>query len=212
MLIAFQNRSIHCNKLFKCSDVFYLFPLTSIIFPNDHSFIHPLDQWQFKKKIYQICYYSCFLLDRKMFGDFDLSNNSSHQANSLWNESFHSNTSLLFSFLIFFTYAIIFLIGFIANIFVIIVIIKCRRMRTLTNRFLLNLAISDLLATLICLPPTAYHHYDKRWIFGEFLCRFIPFIQGIFRRKRKIGWCILERKESNEAQVNEIDVYCFEAR
>jgi hypothetical protein len=55
-------------------------------------------------------------------------------------------------------------------------------MRTLTNRFLLNLAISDLLATLICLPPTAYHHYDKRWIFGEFLCRFVPFIQGNIMR------------------------------
>jgi hypothetical protein len=53
-------------------------------------------------------------------------------------------------------------------------------MRTYTNRFLLNLAVSDLLATLICLPPTAYHHNDKRWIFGEFLCRFVPFIQGIF--------------------------------
>lgn len=102
--------------------------------------------------------------------------NSSH---SLWN-SFHDNTSLLFSFILFSAYALIFLIGLIANIFVIVVIIKCRRMRTLTNRFLLNLAVSDLLATLICLPPTAYHHYDKRWIFGEFLCRFVPFIQGTF--------------------------------
>jgi hypothetical protein len=60
-------------------------------------------------------------------------------------------------------------------------------MRTLTNRFLLNLAISDLLATLICLPPTAYHHYDKRWIFGEFLCRFVPFIQGIFLSEGWVG-------------------------
>ncbi len=93
--------------------------------------------------------------------------------------NFNTDTPLLFSFIIFSAYAIIFLIGLIANIFVIVVIIKCRRMRTLTNRFLLNLAISDLLATLICLPPTAYHYYDKRWIFGEFLCRFVPFIQGI---------------------------------
>jgi len=111
--------------------------------------------------------------------------NSSNQPNSIFNKNFNSNTSLLFSFIIFFAYAILFLIGLIANIFVIIVIIKCRRMRTLTNRFLLNLAISDLLATLICLPPTAYHHYDKRWIFGEFLCRFVPFIQGIFLSE---GW------------------------
>ena len=117
-----------------------------------------------------------FFLDRRTM--FDLQNQSSSETNSLWKSNFQSNTSLIFSFLLFFAYAILFLVGFIANIFVIVVIIKCRRMRTLTNRFLLNLAISDLLATLICLPPTAYHHYEKRWIFGEFLCRFVPFIQG----------------------------------
>lgn len=104
--------------------------------------------------------------------------NYSHNVNLFWNKTFQSNTSLLFSLILFFAYAIIFLIGLLANLFVIVMIIKRRRIRTLTNRFLLNLAISDLLATLICLPPTAYHYYDKRWIFGEFLCRFIPFMQG----------------------------------
>ncbi len=104
--------------------------------------------------------------------------NSSHEQNSFWTRTFQTHTSFLFSCVLFLIYAIIFLIGFIANIFVIVMIIKRRRMRTLTNRFLLNLAISDLIATLVCLPPTAYHYYDKRWIFGEFLCRFVPFMQG----------------------------------
>ncbi|CAF3324952.1 unnamed protein product [Rotaria socialis] len=113
-----------------------------------------------------------------MSQDFNGDMNASNESDSLWDKYFHSNTSVLFSFTLFFAYAIIFLVGLIGNIFVIIVIIKFRRMRTLTNRFLLNLAISDLLATLICIPPNAYHHYDKRWIFGEFFCRFVPFIQG----------------------------------
>jgi len=104
--------------------------------------------------------------------------NYSHEQNSFWTTTFQTHTSFLFSCVLFLIYAIIFLIGFIANIFVIVMIIKRRRMRTLTNRFLLNLAISDLIATLVCLPPTAYHYYDKRWIFGEFLCRFVPFMQG----------------------------------
>ena len=97
---------------------------------------------------------------------------------SFWNKSFQTQTSFTFSYLLIFIYIIIFLSGLIANICVIVMIIKRRRLRTLTNYFLLNLAISDLIATLICLPPTAYHYYDKRWIFGEFLCRFVPFIQG----------------------------------
>ena len=104
--------------------------------------------------------------------------NYSHSLDLSWNRSFQNNTPLLFSLFLFFSYAVIFLIGLLANLFVIVMIIKRRRRRTLTNRFLLNLAISDLLATLICLPPTAYHYYDKRWIFGEFLCRSIPFMQG----------------------------------
>ncbi|CAF1233155.1 unnamed protein product [Adineta steineri] len=104
--------------------------------------------------------------------------NDSHEPNTFWTRNFQSHTSLIFSCIIFFIYTIIFLIGLIANIFVIVMIIKRRRMRTLTNRFLLNLAISDLIATVVCLPPTAYHYYDKRWIFGEFLCRFVPFMQG----------------------------------
>ena len=118
------------------------------------------------------------VLDPKTMSDANAHNDSSHHSNGTWTESFPADISPVFSFLIIFAYGLTFLIGLFANIFVIVVIIKCRRMRTLTNRFLLNLAVSDLLATLICLPPTAYHHYDKRWIFGDFLCRIVPFIQG----------------------------------
>ncbi|CAF0902638.1 unnamed protein product [Adineta ricciae] len=111
-------------------------------------------------------------------GTFSNQTDYPHKPKSFWSAAFETQTSFIFSCVLFFIYAIIFLIGLIANIFVIVMIIKRRRMRTLTNRFLLNLAISDLLATLICLPPTSYHYYDKRWIFGEFLCRFVPFMQG----------------------------------
>jgi len=113
-----------------------------------------------------------------MLQNVNSNHNYSHQPNSFWNQNFQTHTSFLFSYMLIFIYALLFLISLIANIFVIVTIIKCRRMRTLTNRFLLNLAISDLIATLICLPPTAYHYYDTRWIFGEFLCRFVPFMQG----------------------------------
>jgi hypothetical protein len=107
-----------------------------------------------------------------------LQNDSYQPPMSYWNQNFQIHTPFLFSYVLIFIYTLLFIISFIANIFVIVMIIKRRRMRTLTNRFLLNLAISDLIATLVCLPPTAYHYYDKRWIFGEFLCRFVPFMQG----------------------------------
>ena len=116
-----------------------------------------------------------FLLDLIMSVKFDANTNFSYQWYLLRNKSSLENTYLI---ILIFAYVIVYIVGLTANIFVIIIIIKYRRMRTLANRFLLNLATSDLLATLICLPPTAYHHYDNRWMFGEFLCRFVPFMQG----------------------------------
>lgn len=113
-----------------------------------------------------------------MSEDFNSNNLSHYPSTKFWNQNFQTHTSFFFSYILIFIYTIIFLIALIANIFVIVMIIRRRRMRTLTNRFLLNLAISDLIATVLCLPPTAYHYYDKRWIFGEFLCRFVPFMQG----------------------------------
>lgn len=104
--------------------------------------------------------------------------NYSKDIHPLLSNSLSNKTSFTFSLALILAYGAIFLIGLLANVFIIVVIIKCRRMRTLTNWFLLNLAVSDLLATLICVPTNAYHHYDKRWIFGDFLCRFVPFIQG----------------------------------
>ncbi|CAF3618750.1 unnamed protein product [Rotaria socialis] len=92
---------------------------------------------------------------------FQINHNYSYQPSLFWIKTVQAHTSFLFSFILFFAYAIIFLIGFIANILVIVIIIKRRH----------------LITTLICLPPTVYPYYDKRWIFGEFLCRFVPFMQ-----------------------------------
>ncbi|KAJ7354997.1 neuropeptide Y receptor [Desmophyllum pertusum] len=49
-------------------------------------------------------------------------------------------------------YAIIFLISVIGNSLVCVVIARRRRMRTVTNFFVLNLAASDLAITCICIP------------------------------------------------------------
>ncbi len=48
----------------------------------------------------------------------------------------------------------IFFVGIIGNLLVIIVVAKNAHMRTITNIFIVNLAIGDFLVILICLPPT----------------------------------------------------------
>lgn len=49
---------------------------------------------------------------------------------------------------------VIFFVGIVGNLLVIIVVAKNSHMRTITNIFIVNLAIGDFLVILICLPPT----------------------------------------------------------
>lgn len=51
-------------------------------------------------------------------------------------------------------YVIIFIVGLIGNSFVIAVVLRAPRMRTVTNFFIANLAIADILVIVFCLPAT----------------------------------------------------------
>lgn len=75
-------------------------------------------------------------------------------------------------------YSVIFLLGLFGNIFVIVAIVKFKSLRTLTNYFLLNLTIGDILVILVCIPVTLGSNLYKKWVYGEFLCKLTPFIQG----------------------------------
>lgn len=53
-----------------------------------------------------------------------------------------------------FAYIIVFLVGLVGNSFVIAVVLRAPRMRTVTNYFIVNLAIADILVIVFCLPAT----------------------------------------------------------
>lgn len=72
----------------------------------------------------------------------------------------------------------IFFLAVIGNFLVILTLIQNRRMRTITNLFLLNLAISDMLLGVFCMPVTLIGTVLRNFIFGAFMCRFLPYMQG----------------------------------
>ena len=51
-------------------------------------------------------------------------------------------------------YIIVFVVGLIGNSFVIAVVYRSPRMRTVTNFFIVNLAVADVLVIVFCLPAT----------------------------------------------------------
>ncbi|NXN13376.1 NPBW1 protein, partial [Indicator maculatus] len=69
-------------------------------------------------------------------------------------------------------YSIICAVGLTGNTTVIYVILKAPKMKTVTNIFILNLAIADELFTLV-LPINIADYLLLQWPFGEFMCKLI---------------------------------------
>jgi neuropeptide FF receptor 2 len=61
-------------------------------------------------------------------------------------------------------------------IFSLLLIIK--RMQSMTNKFITNLAVADLAVIFICVPVTVSRLIFKQWVLGPFLCRISSFVQG----------------------------------
>ncbi|XP_036069582.1 neuropeptide FF receptor 1-like [Oryzias melastigma] len=66
----------------------------------------------------------------------------------------------------FLAYTFIFLLCMVGNILVCLIVLENRCMRTVTNLFILNLAISDLLVGIFCIPTTLVDNL----ITGQKLC------------------------------------------
>uniref|UniRef100_A0A8B9TK22 Cholecystokinin receptor type A n=1 Tax=Anas platyrhynchos TaxID=8839 RepID=A0A8B9TK22_ANAPL len=76
-------------------------------------------------------------------------------------------------------YCLIFLLSVLGNILVITVLIRNKRMRTVTNTFLLSLAVSDLMLCLFCMPFTLIPNLLKDFIFGSAVCKTATYFMGI---------------------------------
>ena len=75
-------------------------------------------------------------------------------------------------------YSVIFVLAVVGNSLVIVTLAQNRRMRTVTNVFLLNLSVSDLLLAVFCMPFTLIPTLLKDFIFGKVVCVFIRYFQG----------------------------------
>ncbi|CAN8006736.1 unnamed protein product, partial [Ixodes hexagonus] len=85
-------------------------------------------------------------------------------------------------------YAIIFVCAVIGNSLVILTLVQKRRMRTVTNVFLLNLAVSDLLLGVFCMPVTLLGSVLRNFVLGGFMCKLIPYLQGKRSLLRAMIW------------------------
>ncbi|CAL8275488.1 unnamed protein product [Arctogadus glacialis] len=72
-------------------------------------------------------------------------------------------------------YALIFVLSVAGNLLIIVVLAMNKRMRTVTNCFLLSLALSDLMMALFCMPFTLIPNIMEDFIFGAAMCKIVAY-------------------------------------
>jgi hypothetical protein len=81
-----------------------------------------------------------------------------------------------------FLYALVVIVGTGSNLAVIWTVIKRRLYRNPTYGYIINLAIADIVKCVVVLPISLTILLVQNWIFGSFLCYFLPMLQvGNFR-------------------------------
>ncbi|XP_075405084.1 C-C chemokine receptor type 5-like [Tenrec ecaudatus] len=68
-------------------------------------------------------------------------------------------------------YSLVFMSGFVGNMLVVLTLINCKKLKSMTDIYLLNLAVSDLLF-LLTLPFWA-HYASHGWVFSEPVCKIL---------------------------------------
>ncbi|XP_031707503.1 cholecystokinin receptor-like isoform X2 [Anarrhichthys ocellatus] len=76
-------------------------------------------------------------------------------------------------------YSLIFLLSVFGNLLIVVVLVLNKRMRTVTNSFLLSLAVSDLMMAVFCMPFTLIPNILEDFIFGSAMCKAVSYFMGI---------------------------------
>ncbi|KAL3869066.1 hypothetical protein ACJMK2_041793 [Sinanodonta woodiana] len=76
-------------------------------------------------------------------------------------------------------YFVVFVLGLVGNILVCYSVCQSKHLRTVTNYFLVNLAIADFFVILICLPPSVVHTIAESWFLGLTMCKLVQYLQHV---------------------------------
>lgn len=75
-------------------------------------------------------------------------------------------------------YLTIFMLGVFGNCLVCYVVFRNKHMQNVTNYFITNLALADILLCVLAVPFTPLYTFMGEWMFGRLLCHVVPMAQG----------------------------------
>ncbi|XP_026496949.1 RYamide receptor-like [Vanessa tameamea] len=89
-------------------------------------------------------------------------------------------STCVFQTCVYVTYGVIFVIALLGNGLVCFVVQSSPRMKTVTNFFIMNLAVGDILMTLFCVPFSFVSMLILRyWPFGGLMCKLVNYSQAV---------------------------------
>ncbi|XP_046822975.1 RYamide receptor isoform X2 [Vespa crabro] len=114
----------------------------------------------------------------------NITRNNSNSKHSIMCDEFVSKenviSSIWFQATVYFLYSMIFVVAVIGNGLVCYVVQSSPRMQTVTNYFIVNLAISDILIAVLCVPTTFVSVLILQyWSFGPTLCPIVNYSQAV---------------------------------
>ncbi|XP_029463155.1 probable G-protein coupled receptor 83 [Rhinatrema bivittatum] len=74
-------------------------------------------------------------------------------------------------------YSVIILVSLFGNVLVCHVVMKNKRMHSATSLFIVNLAVADIMITLLNTPFTLVRFVSSTWVFGKLMCHVSRFVQ-----------------------------------
>lgn len=74
-------------------------------------------------------------------------------------------------------HCLVFCVGLVGNALVCVAVYRNRTMRTVTNYFIVNLAVADFMVILFCLPPTVVWDVTQTWFMGTLCCKIVLYFQ-----------------------------------
>ncbi|KAG7277002.1 hypothetical protein CRUP_001628 [Coryphaenoides rupestris] len=79
-------------------------------------------------------------------------------------------------------YTVSFVAGLGGNVMALLVLTRKRNRLSgvsATRRLLVNLAVCDMMVVCVCMPVNLGHQVYNAWVFGDVLCRAVPFVQAV---------------------------------
>lgn len=100
-------------------------------------------------------YFLVFHLQKKLFFSYQVTDellNDIYNDSMTYTQFLRHNSTISIIYCV--AYILVFCVGLVGNLFVISVVFRVPRMRTVTNLFIANLAIADVLVIVFCVPAT----------------------------------------------------------